>query len=535
MARVGVRTARVLAALIVAIGGPGRAKAIDYHVSPTGLDSAAGSAAAPWKTLQRAANQVGPGDRVLVQAGTYTGFHLTTSGLADAPIQFLAAPGVLINQRNATTPDGINLEQASYIVIDGFRVENMPRTGIRTVGNAENHAKFVTIRNSTGINNFKWGILTGHVDDLVIEHNLMANSQDEHGIYVSNSGDRPLVRGNLVYGNKRSGIQLNADASLGGDGVISDALIAENVIYNNGTLGGSALNFDGVQSSRVVNNLLYNNHASGISLYQIDGGEPAKNNVIVNNTIHQASDGRWAINIRDGSTGNTLLNNILVTEHPARGAVSVTADSLANFVSDSNVVTSRFTTTDGASTLSLAQWRTQTGQDLNSTVAAANDLFINWAAGDYRLKPQSAALNNGVTQLAPGADLAGVERPIGAALDRGAFEWNPAATAGDYNADGAVNAADFTRWRDRLGAYVTLPNDTTPGSVTTVDFAVWQANFSGSPASGASIPEPQALALFATILCLFTSRSATRSGKRKASRCWRSARRIARQSGYFGA
>jgi hypothetical protein len=170
---------------------------------------------------------------------------------------------------------------------------------------------------------------------------------------------------------------------------------------------------------------------------------------------------------------------------------------------------------------------------LNSSIAAANDLFINWPAGDYRLQAQSAALNNGVTQLAPGADLAGVARPLGAAFDRGAFEWNPAATAGDYNADGAVNAADFTRWRDRLGAYVTLPNDTTSGSVTTADFAVWHANFSGSPVSGASIPEPQALALCAAMFCLFTTQTATGFGRRKAPHCWKGARRIAWQSGYF--
>ena len=46
---------------------------------------------------------------------------------AAAPIQFFAEPGVLINQRNATTPDGINLEIASHIVIDGFTVTGMPR------------------------------------------------------------------------------------------------------------------------------------------------------------------------------------------------------------------------------------------------------------------------------------------------------------------------------------------------------------------------------------------------------------------------
>src|SRR5438045_4185242 len=46
-----------------------------YYVASTGSDSAAGSAAAPWKTLQKAANTLAAGDTVHVTAGTYVGFN----------------------------------------------------------------------------------------------------------------------------------------------------------------------------------------------------------------------------------------------------------------------------------------------------------------------------------------------------------------------------------------------------------------------------------------------------------------------------
>ena len=98
----------------------------------------------------------------------------------------------------------------------------------------------------------------------------------EHGIYVSNSGDRPVVRRNTVWGNNASGIQLNADASLGGDGIISNAIIEANTIYDNGSAGGAAINCDGVQDSVIRNNLLYENHSTGIALFMIDGAEGAK-------------------------------------------------------------------------------------------------------------------------------------------------------------------------------------------------------------------------------------------------------------------
>jgi hypothetical protein len=72
--------------------------AAEFFVAPTGNDAADGTTTAPWATLQRAADIVGPGDRVTVLPGSYTGFHLSTSGVAGAPIEFVAEPGVLINR-----------------------------------------------------------------------------------------------------------------------------------------------------------------------------------------------------------------------------------------------------------------------------------------------------------------------------------------------------------------------------------------------------------------------------------------------------
>src|SRR5262249_12491269 len=50
---------------------------------------------------------------------------------------------------------------------------------------------------------------------------------------------------------------------------------------------------------------------------------------------------------------------------------------------------------------------------------------------------------------------------------------------GDYNDDGVVNAADYTRWRDAMTTNATLPNDSTPGTVTIDDYNVWKAAFNG--------------------------------------------------------
>ena len=419
-------------------------------VSPAGSDLGIGTEADPWRTLQRAADAVVAGDTVTVLAGSYAGFDLSTSGNAASPIRFMAEPGVLIDAPNSRTPDGINLEGASYIVIDGFEVVGMPRAGIRSVVNHH-----VTIRDNRVDQSGRWGIFSGFSNDLLVENNETSRSQAEHGIYVSNSGDRPTIRQNLVWGNAAAGIHMNGDASQGGDGIISEALVEQNIIFDNGQAGGSGINADGVQQSVFQNNLLYENHASGISLYRIDGAAGSIDNLIVNNTIVQATDARWALNIQNGSTGNTVLNNILFNHHPVRGSIDISADSLSGLTSNFNAVMERFTTDGGDSVLDLAGWRSATGQDLNSFVSAPAALFVDSVLGDYQLAATSPAIGTGTSSQAPTIDLERKPRPLGGSVDIGAFEFY---LPGDGNDDGSVGPADYTIWVNGFGMSVSAPS-----------------------------------------------------------------------------
>lgn len=393
-----------------------------YHVAHWGDDGYSGlSWDSAFATLQRGADIVVAGDSVLVANGDYVGFDLRTGGLASQPIVFSAyGDSASITVQNSTTPDGINVENADWVVIDGFRVVGITRAGIRVV-----LSQHVTIRNNFCTQNGRWGIFTGFADYAVIEHNECSYSVDEHGIYFSNSADHPIIRYNRSHHNQGCGIHMNGDESMGGDGLITDATVYCNTVYENGTGGGSGINCDGVAESSIYNNLLYMNHASGISLYRIDGSAGSYDDRVFNNTIINAADGRWCLNINTGSTGDTLLNNVCINLHSYRGSVSIDSSSMPGFFSDYNVVVDRFSNDGGNSTMTLAQWRSL-GYDVHSLLADPLDsIFVDWQNGDYHLLQDAQAVDSGTAAVSSVVqyDLDGVPRPQGAGYDIGAYEY----------------------------------------------------------------------------------------------------------------
>jgi hypothetical protein len=218
---------------------------------------------------------------------------------------------------------------------------------------------------------------------------------------------------------------MNGDLSQGGTGLITGALVEDNIIHDNGVGGASGINCDGVQSSIIRDNLLYNNHDSGISLYDIDGAAGSINNVVVNNTIVMPSGSRWALNIKNVGTGNTAFNNILFNAG-GDGAINIASDSLPGFTSNFNIVTNLFSPDDGTTFESLAQWQSQTGQDKNSIISTPSAVFVNQAANNYQELSTSPSVDAGVSSLAghnaPTVDIVGVARPQGSGWDIGTYE-----------------------------------------------------------------------------------------------------------------
>ena len=91
-----------------------------------------------------------------------------------------------------------------------------------------------------------------------------------------------------------------------------------------------------------------------------------------------------------------------------------------------------------------------------------------------------------------------------------------AGVPGDYNNNGAVDAADYVLWR---GGGPLANEVDAPGTVNAADYAAWRARFGNTSASGSgfanatAVPEPASILLIAAAACTFRARRGDR-GKR---------------------
>ena len=407
----------LLLSLLTSVASYGATK----YVSTTGNNNNSGNSwAQAWQTLHYGATHLNAGDTLWIADGNYVGFDMRTTGTAANPIVFIAfGSNATINTHNPVTMDGINVENADYIEINGIRAINQPRNGIRLV-----FANHCIVRNTYCDNNLKRGIFTGFTDDLLLEYNECLNSIDEHGIYVSNSSDRSIIRFNSCHHNHGGGIQINADASQGGDGISTDPEIYGNILYENGLGGGAAINLDGAQGAFIYNNLLYENHASGIALFQQDAAQPSINAVIVHNTIINASNARWCILAVNGSSGAQVFNNIIINQHPWKGSIALDPDAVPGFNSDYNILVNSLSKVGDGTSVTLSTWQSY-GYDAHSFLAAPlAAIFIAPGSADYHLLDNSQAVNagNGATAFGVNEDIEGTTRPQGSEHDMGAYE-----------------------------------------------------------------------------------------------------------------
>ncbi len=424
------------ALLLVAFAGAS-ALGTTYYVATNGSDGNPGTSALPWATIQYAVQTIAAGDTILVKPGTYAGCRIEFSGTSGAPKTLAAetAGTVVLNSLSAQARHSGVLEIENYnAAVEYWVIEGLECDGVGglyrpiDVRNTETQMNsHITIRNCVAHNGVSTGIFNSFTNYALIE-NCTSYSNGEHSIYVNNSADYGVLRGNDCGASVANGIHMNGDSSLGGDGVMSGWLVEDNVCHNNPATG---INCDGIEESTFRNNLIYEFGNKGITWYAVDGAVCSRYNRAVNNTVLSDSGGLigyYCVFLNDSRklpapVGNRVFNNILYNYRTAtnRGSICITTSSQADFQSDYNVVMEYFGIDDNKTVLNFSQWQAL-GYDVHSIQAADTALFTDAANHVYTLKTGSPAIDAGTTLTDVTDDILGTSRPQGSAYDIGCYE-----------------------------------------------------------------------------------------------------------------
>ena len=166
-----------------------------FYVSPTGSDSAAGTSAAPWRTIQKAADTLQAGQTAIVGAGNYgERVSITRSGTQTGPITLQAADQADVRLL------GFDLAGSNW-VLSGFDISTQTNGregyGIRVSGSAA----YDTIQNNYIHELCHEGIfMEPGVSHISVMNNRIWRAEMA-GAQVDGTDD--LVQGNEVWGTQQ--------------------------------------------------------------------------------------------------------------------------------------------------------------------------------------------------------------------------------------------------------------------------------------------------------------------------------------------
>jgi len=215
--------------------------ATTYYVAKTGSDSNAGTQAAPWLTIGKAASTMVAGDKVIVVGGASAYVEKVVpvnSGTSGARITYEAdnsAGDVIID---GTGKDNCFSCSKSYTTIDGFTAINAGTHGINF---STSSGSYGIIKNCTAydINGGSGGGIRVDTADYVDIENCLVFDNAGYGILIASNAEPTDVKHCTVYGNGKSGIRCNAS-----DTTIIDTISTSNSEWGVNTYATVAVSID---------------------------------------------------------------------------------------------------------------------------------------------------------------------------------------------------------------------------------------------------------------------------------------------------
>ncbi|WP_188006745.1 right-handed parallel beta-helix repeat-containing protein [Sporosarcina sp. ANT_H38] len=379
-----------------------------YYVSPNGDDSNFGTLEAPWKTIQKAADTLEAGEMVFIREGIYKEFvTIKKSGSKEGSILYKAYPGEQpVLDGTGVTVDSeksvlMYLENASYIVIDGFELRNITTDdpdvypagirvregghhiqlvnnnvhhiankskkgnahGIHVYGNTANEISDLLIKGNEvhhlTLGNSEALTINGNVNGFSVENNRVHDNNnigiDIAGFY--NACQAPCIdqarNGKVVSNKVFNNSSINnpsyeghyAAGGIYADGS-TDVIIEKNIVYNNDFGIELASENAGKQTSsiKVSDNLIYKNNGAGIIMggASSSNGGTSKNSIINNILKHndQLEQGYGQITLQWNNVDNQIMHNEIYSNAPESFIQQDNDSGTGNVITDNYLIQS---------------------------------------------------------------------------------------------------------------------------------------------------------------------------------------------------
>ncbi|MGH7568305.1 MAG: choice-of-anchor Q domain-containing protein [Gemmatimonadales bacterium] len=374
-----------------------------YYVSPTGSDANSGSATAPFRTIQRAADVVNPGDVVVVDDGVWTDddgsgmvVQVNRGGTPSAWVTFRSRNqwGAKLDGENGRTALGFELNNGvGYVRIEGFDLYGFANVGSPVTGRGSGSA----------INLYDGGhdseIIGNHIHHIGNVCTLSTNTNGQTAIFIQ--VPNVTVDGNVIHDIGRF---FPGENGCSYSSTFRGYQTLDHGIYLNG-------NPPGAHGAVIRNNIFYNTrHGWGVQFYP----DPLSNIQVLNNTFAYGNPNKNYTHITlhaDVSGGSRIANNIF---YNPEGGQPIHIPSFSGTITISDNLTTGSAMTDDIP---------PAGMTLTNNWLNTDPLFVNPSLGDFRLQAGSPAIDAGQTFTLVRFDITGRARPQGAAYDLGAYEY----------------------------------------------------------------------------------------------------------------